>query len=141
MNGDGLPDILIVFTALMNASVIGKHCSFFPFLLMCQYGPLYVCLTHRKSPCHSKSTALLFSEAGVLCLWLVMLKIFITSLCSYTFWSASSVCPYLILRQLHLFVLHLCTLHFVFRNTLTSLPFSPGHSIYLPGSKSLLIHK
>lgn len=24
VNGDGLPDILIVFTALMNASVMGK---------------------------------------------------------------------------------------------------------------------
>lgn len=35
VNGDGLPDILIVFTALMNASVMGKHCSSFPFLFMC----------------------------------------------------------------------------------------------------------
>lgn len=79
VNGDGLPDILIVFTALMNASVMGKHCSSFPLLFMCQYRPLDVCLTHRKGSCHCKSTALLFSEflkiAGVQCLWLVMLKI------------------------------------------------------------------
>lgn len=36
VNGDGLPDILVVFTALMNASVMGKHCSSFLFHLMCQ---------------------------------------------------------------------------------------------------------
>lgn len=43
------------------------------------------------------------SSLRLLFLWLVMLKIFITNLCSYTFWSTSCVCPYLILGQLHLF--------------------------------------
>lgn len=34
VNGDGLPDILVVFTALMNASVRGKQRSSFPFLFL-----------------------------------------------------------------------------------------------------------
>jgi len=36
VNGDGLPDILIVFTALMNASVMGKCLPLFSLYLSVQ---------------------------------------------------------------------------------------------------------
>ncbi|NXE25795.1 F234B protein, partial [Ardeotis kori] len=49
VNGDGLPDILIVFTALMNASVMGKHSSLFPLLF------LYVTLWSIQLPEETRS--------------------------------------------------------------------------------------
>lgn len=91
VNGDGLPDILVVFTALMNASVRGKHRSSFPFLFLYMSLQTFVCLMHGNSSCLCKSTSLLFSEflkmADVLCLCFVtLLIIFIASLCSHTCW-------------------------------------------------------
>jgi len=46
VNGDGLPDILIVFTALMNANVMGKHRSSFPFPFLYVSVQTFVCLSH-----------------------------------------------------------------------------------------------
>lgn len=46
VNGDGLSDILIVFTALMNASVMGKHSSSFPFLFLYMSVQTFVCLPY-----------------------------------------------------------------------------------------------
>lgn len=146
VNGDGLPDILIVFTALMNASVMGKYCRSFTFLLMCQYGHLCVCLTQRKSFCTANALCSSFQSS---------LKLLVYCDCGWSCLKFSlQACAPIPFGQHHLFalisswgdclfVLHLCTLHFVCRNlqTLTLLPFSPGHSINLPGSKSLLIHK
>lgn len=48
VNGDGLPDILIVFTALMNASVMGKHLSSFPFLFLYVSVLTFVCLSYGR---------------------------------------------------------------------------------------------
>lgn len=56
VNGDGLPDILVVFTALMNASVRGKHRSSFPFLFLYMSVQTFVCLMHGNSSCLCKST-------------------------------------------------------------------------------------
>lgn len=75
----------------MLASWVSTAAPFHSSFCMYQYWPLYVCLMDGKSSCHCKSTALLFSEflkmAGLLCLCFVMLLIiFIASLCSHTCW-------------------------------------------------------
>lgn len=48
VNSDGLPDILIVFTALMNARVMGKHCSSFPFLFVYVSAQTFLYLSYAQ---------------------------------------------------------------------------------------------
>lgn len=96
VNGDGLPDILIVFTALMNASVMGKHHSSFhsPFCT-CQYKPWYIHLAHGKSSYPYKST-LLF----LLLTWLLFCDCAL-SCCSLFSLQASALVPVLSQSVIH----------------------------------------
>lgn len=98
----------------MLASWVSTAAPFHSSFCICQYEPLNVCLTHGKSSCHCKTIALLFSEflnmAGVLCLCFVMLLVmFIVSLCSHTCW-VDVICFPLFHLGARPFVLYLCTL-------------------------------
>lgn len=91
----------------MRASWVSTAAPFRSSLCTCQHKPFYICLMHRKSSCHCKSTALLFSEflkmSGVLCLCFVMLLISSIAACALIPVGSTSSIPLSHLGAVHLF--------------------------------------